>query len=80
MPRKLRATSCAVAVGTIISALNSSRPTTRMDSTVVVATTTASSRLSLATGSPAARANSSSLLAVNSCGTQPQRDREHCRR
>ena len=44
--------SCATALGTIISALMSSRPTTRMESTTVEATSAASTTLRPSTGRP----------------------------
>ena len=50
--RKLRPSSWAVALGTIISALMSSRPTTRIDTTTVTAVSTASAMLSRVTGMP----------------------------
>ncbi len=42
---KLRASSWAVALGMIISALMSSSPTTRIETTTVTAVSTASTRL-----------------------------------
>ena len=54
--------------GTTISALTSSTPTTRIEITTVHAVSTASNRFSAITGRPLARANSSSLLTVNSAG------------
>ena len=64
--RKLRPTSWATAAGRIISALISSSPTTRIDSTTVEATSTASTVLSGSTGRPTARAYSSSSLTAYS--------------
>src|SRR5690606_11965538 len=52
--RKLRVSSCAVATGTTISALTSSRPTARIATVTVTAVATAVSRLRARTGSPAA--------------------------
>ena len=66
--RKLRASSWAAALGTIIRALISSRPTTRIATTTVTAVSTASVRFSAVTGMPVARAYSSSLATANSRG------------
>jgi len=60
--RKLRASTCAIALGTIMSVLMSSSPTTRMDRTTVAATSAASTTLRPSTGRPTARAYSSSSL------------------
>src|SRR5215212_9013923 len=51
-----------------MSALMRSRPTTRIETTTVAAVRTASSVLSAVTGSPLARAYSSSLVATNRRG------------
>ena len=64
--RKLWHSSWAMALGRIISALISSRPTTRIETTTVTAVSTASSRFSVSTGRPTARAYSGSLLTANS--------------
>ena len=77
VPRKPRVTSCAVATGTTISALTSSRPTARMATVTVTAVVTASSRFSARTGRPETRAYSSSWQTANSHGRSPQRDRQH---
>lgn len=53
-------TSCAIATGTIMSALTSSRPTTRMATVTVRAAMTAIAMFRARTGSPEARENSSS--------------------
>jgi hypothetical protein len=52
----------------IISALMSSSPTTRIDTTTVTAVSTASAMFSPVTGMPLARAYSSSLATANSQG------------
>src|SRR4051794_27349902 len=66
--RKLRLTSWATAFGTIIRALISSSPTTRIETTTVTAVSTASTMLRPRTGSPTARAYSGSLATANSLG------------
>ena len=66
-----RANSCAMATGTIISALTSSRPTTRIAMVTVRAAMVATSIDSSRTGSPLARANSSSWLTANSAVRRP---------
>ena len=66
------ATSWLVAFGTIMSALMSSSPTTRMATTTVVAVSTASTMLSGRTGSPTARAYSSSLATAKRRGRRAQ--------
>jgi hypothetical protein len=65
------------ALGTIISALISSRPTTRMESTTVAATRAASTTLSASTGRPTARAYSSSSLTAYSRWPEQPHDAEH---
>ena len=67
-PLNDRATSWLAALGTIMSALMSSRPTTRIATTTVVAVRTASTMLSGSTGMPTARAYSSSLATAKSRG------------
>lgn len=62
---------CAAATGTTISALTSSRPTTRIATVTVTAAVTAISRFSTRTGSPDTRANSSSWLTANNCRRSP---------
>ena len=64
--RKLWPRSWAAALGTIIKALMSSKPTIRIDTTTVTAVRTASARLRARTGRPADRAYSSSLATANS--------------
>ncbi len=64
--------SCAAAVGTIISALMSSSPTMRIDTTTVTAVSTASAMLRASTGMPIARAYSSSVATANSRGRSSQ--------
>ncbi len=64
--RKLRPMSWAAALGTIISALMSSSPTIRIDTTTVTAVRIASARLRASTGRPADWAYSSSLATANS--------------
>src|SRR5580765_2270058 len=59
--RKLRPRIWAVALGRIMSALMSRRPTTRIDTTTVTAVRMARVRLRAVTGIPVARAYSSSL-------------------
>ena len=68
---------CAAATGTTISALTSSRPTTRIATVTVTAAVTAISRFSARTGSPVTRANSSSWLTANSWRRSPTRDQQH---
>ena len=72
-----RANSCAIATGTIISALTSSRPTTRIAMVTVSAAMVATSIDSSRTGSPLARANSSSWLTANRAVPQADADAEH---
>ena len=67
-PLNDRATSWLAALGTIMSALMSSSPTTRMATTTVVAVSTASTMLSVSTGRPTARAYSSSLATAKRRG------------
>ena len=64
--------SCAAATGTIISALMSSRPTIRIDTTTVTAVRTARAMLRARTGIPIARAYSSSLATANRRGRSSQ--------
>src|SRR5690606_12337965 len=64
-------TCCATATGTIMSALTSSSPTTRIATVTVSADTTATTTLSAHTGSPDATANSSSWLTLNSACRRP---------
>src|SRR5690606_34979787 len=63
--------SCATATGTIIRALTSRTPTTRIASVTVSAATTAIVTLSTRTGRPAARANSSSWHTANRAARSP---------
>lgn len=64
--------SCwAAATGTTMSALTSSRPTTRMATVTVTAAVTAISRFRARTGRPVTRANSSSWLTAKSCRRSP---------
>ena len=73
MPRKLRATSCPTASGTIISALMSSSPTIRIETTTVTAVSTASSgveREHVHAGRPR-------VLLVVADGEQPRREHGH---
>ena len=64
--------SWLAALGTIMSALMSSSPTTRIATTTVVAVRTASTMLSGSTGMPTARAYSSSLATAKSRGRSAQ--------
>ncbi len=76
LARKLVAVTCPTALGTIISALMRSSPTTRIETTTVAAVSTASSVFSAVTGSPLARAYSSSFVATNRRGASvPTRSR-----
>src|SRR5690606_13300052 len=70
--RNERVTSWATATGTIIRALTSSSPTTRIDTVTVSAATTATATFSVRTGRPDARANSSSWLTENSAARRPR--------
>ena len=70
--RKLRPSSWAVALGMIMSALISSSPTTRIDTTTVTAVSTARAMLRPVTGRPVARAYSSSLATAKSHGRSSQ--------
>ncbi len=67
-----RAKSWLAALGTIMSALISSRPTTRIATTTVVAVRTASTMLSGSTGMPTARAYSSSFATAKRRGRRAQ--------
>ncbi len=69
--RNERVTSWATATGTIMRALTSSSPTTRIDTVTVSAATTATAMFSVRTGRPDARANSSSWLTENSAARRP---------
>ena len=64
--------SWLAALGTIIRALMSSSPTTRIATTTVVAVSTASTMLSGSTGMPTARAYSSSLATAKRRGRRAQ--------
>ena len=67
-----RAYSWAMATGTIISALTRSRPTTRIAMVTVRAAIVAMSIDRNRTGSPLARANSSSWLTANRAVRRPR--------
>ncbi len=68
---KLRVSCWAAATGTTMSALTSSRPTTRIATDTVTAAVTAVSRFRNRTGRPVTRANSSSWLTAKSCRRRP---------